>query len=341
MAIEWQILGRAGADNALHVVVDSGQSRESFLFDCGEGVLDFLRPGEVQAVAHLAFSHFHMDHVTGFDGFFRLNYNRPDRPVTVWGPVGTMDLMAHRFRGFVWNLHADQPGEWIVREIGPTSLGTSRFFTREAFTPPHRQPDQPRQGALLQRGGSWRLEARLLPHGSIDSVAYRLVEAPRQNIDPAAMQRHNYLPGPWLRQVIEATETEEESLVEIAGQSLRVGELRRELLLTTPGESLAYLTDFRLEPDSSAWNELVTWLSGTTTLVCECQYRAEDAPLARQNAHMTADLVGRLAAEAGVGRLVLQHLSRRYSSDEWLEMRNEAKAFFPRSEFPPGWTAAS
>jgi ribonuclease Z len=341
MAIEWQILGQAGADNALHVVVDSGQSRESFLFDCGEGVLDFLRPGEVQAVAHLAFSHFHMDHVAGFDGFFRLNYNRPDRPVTVWGPVGTMDLMAHRFRGFVWNLHAEQPGEWIVREIGPTSLGTSRFFTREAFTPPHRQPDQPRQGALLQRGGSWRLEARLLPHGSIDSVAYRLVEAPRQNIDPAAMQRHNYLPGPWLRQVIEATETEEESLVEIAGQSLRVGELRRELLLTTPGESLAYLTDFRLEPGSPAWAELVTWLTGTTTLVCECQYRAEDAPLARQNAHMTADLVGRLAAEAGAGRLVLQHLSRRYSGDEWLEMRNEAKAFFPRTEFPPGWTATS
>ena len=83
MAIEWQILGRAGADNALHVVVDSGQSRESFLFDCGEGVLDSLRPGEVQSVAYLAFSHFHMDHVSGFDGFFRLNYNRPDAPVTV------------------------------------------------------------------------------------------------------------------------------------------------------------------------------------------------------------------------------------------------------------------
>jgi ribonuclease Z len=81
MSIEWQILGRAGADNALHVTVDSGQSRESVLFDCGEGVLDSLRPAGVQAVAHLGFSHFHMDHVAGFDGFFRLNYNRPDAPV--------------------------------------------------------------------------------------------------------------------------------------------------------------------------------------------------------------------------------------------------------------------
>ena len=59
--------------------------------------------------------------------------------------------------------------------------------------------------------------------------------------------------------------------------------------------------------------------------------------LARQNAHMTADLVGRLAAEAGVGRLVLQHLSRRYSSEDWSEMRDEAAQFFPETVLPPEW----
>ncbi|NLT71592.1 MAG: ribonuclease Z [Verrucomicrobiaceae bacterium] len=337
MAIEWKVLGRAGADNALHVVVDSGVARESFLFDCGEGVLESLRAGEVKAVSHLAFSHFHMDHVAGFDGFFRINYNRSDAPVTVWGPAGTVELMGHRFRGFVWNLHADQEGEWIVREIGKTALGTARYLTREAFTPAHRQPDQPREGTLLHRGASWRLEGRLLPHGLIDSVAYRLAESPRLNIDAAAMKRNDYLPGPWLRRIVDATADEEETLVEVAGRSLRVGELRRELLVTTPGMSLAYLTDFRVEPDSPAWEELVTWLSGTTVLVCECQYRAADYTLARQNAHMTADLVGRLAAEAGVGRLILHHLSRRYSSEDWRQMRSEAAAFFPRTELPVEW----
>lgn len=336
MAIEWQILGRAGADNALHVTVDSGQSRESVLFDCGEGVLDSLRPAEVQAVAHLGFSHFHMDHVAGFDGFFRMNYNRPDAPVTVWGPVGTIELMAHRFQGFVWNLHADQPGEWIVREIGTSTVATSRFLTREAFAPAHPQPERPRDSAVIHRGGSWQLEARLLPHGSIDSVAYRIVESPKRNIDPAAMRYHDYLPGPWLRTISDEAE-KDEALVEIAGQSLRVGELRRELLVTSPGASLAYLTDFRLEPKTKAWAGLVEWLSGTTTLVCECQYRAADAALAVKNAHMTADLVGRLAADAGVGHLVLQHLSRRYQPSDWLAMRDEARKSFPRAEFPPHW----
>ncbi len=335
MSIEWQILGRAGADNALHVVVDSGQSRESFLFDCGERCLDGLRTAEIQAVAHLGFSHFHMDHVAGFDGFFRLNYNRPDVPVEVWGPPGTIEIMEHRFLGFVWNLHTDQPGDWIVREIGPTAIGTARFPTREAFAG-YRQPDRPYLAPVVHRTNAWRLEARLLPHGSIESVAYRVAESPKRNIDPAALRNYGYAPGPWLKDVAEEQENES-AIVEVGGRSLMVGELRRELVVTSPGASIAWLTDFRVEPGTTAWAELVGWLSGTTTLVCECQYRAADAALAAKNAHMTADLVGCLAAEAGVGRLVLQHLSRRYTKAEWLAMRDEAKAAFPRTELPLEW----
>lgn len=336
MAIEWQVLGRPGADNALHATVDSGQARTSFLFDCGEGVLDSLRPAEIQSVAHLAFSHFHMDHVAGFDGFFRQNYNRPDAPVEVWGPPGAIALMGHRFGGFVWNLHAEQPGEWIVREIDHDRLATARFLTCEAFDPAHLQPEHTLDSATVHRARDWRLEARLLSHGSIPSVAYRLVESPKRNIDAAAMRSYEYLPGPWLRGVVDEHE-DDDALVEVAGRSLRVGELRRELIVTTPGDSLAYLTDFRAEPGTEEWDTVVAWLSGTTTLVCECQYRSDDDPLAKRNGHMSAGLVGRLAAEAKVGRLVLHHLSRRYAASDWPVLRDEARAAFPRTELPPHW----
>lgn len=340
MAIEWQVLGQAGADNALFLTIDSGQSRESLLFDCGEGCLRELRTSAIQSVSHLFFSHFHMDHVAGFDSFFRHNYNRPDGPVQVWGPPGAIELMWHRFRSFGWNLHANQPGEWIVREVNVEKIAMARFVTNEAFANRHSQPDQLLDAAMTFSGATWHLETRLLPHGTIPSLTCRVVETPRKNIDPAAMRSLDLLPGPWLKELTDSSIADDAPLT-VSERDFTYGELRDSLLLTTPGESLAYLTDFRLEPDSAAWDELVTWLTGTTTLVCECQYRADDVALARQNAHMTADLVGRLAAEAGVGRLVLQHLSRRYSSDEWLEMRNEAKAFFPRTEFPPGWTATS
>jgi len=123
-----------------------------------------------------------------------------------------------------------------------------------------------------------------------------------------------------------------------AGGTLSLAELRNRLLTETPGESLAYLTDFRVEPGTREWDDLVSWLRGTTTMVCECQYRSDDAPLARKNGHMSADLVGRLAAEAKVGKLVLQHLSRRYSSADWSALVAETAALFPATTIPPEWT---
>lgn len=337
MAIEWQVLGQAGADNALFITVDSGQSRESLLFDCGEGCLRDLRPSAVQSVAHLFFSHFHMDHVSGFDTFFRHNYNRSDASVQVWGPPGTIDLMWHRFNGFIWNLHNNQSGEWVVREISGNRVETARFFTREAFATIHRQAEQVLESPVVYRTNGWHLETMLLPHGSIRSLACRIVESPKKNIDPGVMQSLGLIPGPWLKDLTDDT-VPDSAAIEMSERSFTFGEIRRQLLLTTPGESLAYLTDFRIEPDTREWRDLVEWLAGTTTLVCECQYRASDSALAIQNAHMTTDLVGRLAAEAGVGRLVLQHLSRRYTGEEWLVMRDEAKAAFPRTELPPEWS---
>ncbi|MBP6785122.1 MAG: hypothetical protein KA152_15105 [Verrucomicrobiales bacterium] len=337
MAIEWQVLGKAGADNALFITVDSGQSRESLLFDCGEGCLHDLRPSTIQSVSHLFLSHFHMDHVSGFDTFFRLNYNRPDGPVQVWGPPGTIDLMWHRFNGFIWNLHNNQPGEWVVREISDHQVETARFFTREAFGTIHRQAEQALESAVVYRTPGWHLETKLLPHGTISSLACRIVESPKKNIDPGKMQSLGLIPGPWLKGLTDGAVPDSLG-IEMGDRSFTFGEMREQLLRTTPGESLAYLTDFRIEPGTHEWQDLVAWLSGTTILVCECQYRSDDTALAVQNGHMTAGLVGRLAAEARVGKLVLQHLSRRYQRDEWLAMRDQAKAAFPRTELPLEWS---
>lgn len=347
MAIEWQILGQAGADNALFVTIDTGQSRESLLFDCGEGCLRELRASSIQSIEHLFFSHFHMDHVCGFDTFFRHNYNRPDSPVHVWGPPGTIDILWHRFRGFSWNLHNDQPGEWIVREISDTDVKTAHFYTREAFAVKHPLPVQPLPSPLTHLSASlrstilgsrnWHGETRLLPHGSIPSLAYRIVEAPRENIDPGALREIDLRPGPWMKGLIDPEVPGDTEILTASG-TLSLAELRSRLLTETPGESLAYLTDFRVEPETEAWQDLVSWLAGTTTLVCECQYRSGDASLARKNGHMSADLVGRLAAEAKVGKLVLQHLSRRYSSADWSALVAEAATFFPATTIPPEWS---
>lgn len=339
MSIQWQILGQPGSDNAVFLTVDSGQAVDHFLFDCGEGCLTSLRPSQIQAITHLAFSHFHMDHVSGFDTFFRHNYNRPDTPVNVWGPTGAIGLMHHRFQSFSWNLHRDQPGEWIVRETDGTTVEGARLLTREAFATAHSLPSVPMTGRALVTTSRFTLEAFLLPHGSIPSVAFRVIEAERRNISPEALQYSSHKPGPWLQALTEESISDEER-ISVDGTDHSIADLRAEFVITSPGESLAYLTDFRVEPESETREALCEWLKGTNTVISECQYHHRDRALAIRNGHMTSREVGQLASDAQVGSLVLQHLSRRYSPTDWAAMLRETKLSFPRAAFPPDWQSS-
>tara|TARA_R110002096_G_scaffold113697_6_gene246900 strand:+ start:452 stop:1471 length:1020 start_codon:yes stop_codon:yes gene_type:complete len=337
MAIDWKILGTPGADNALLVTIDTGQSLHRILFDCGEGCLNSLRPSVIQSIDHLCFSHFHMDHVSGFDTFFRHNYNRPEIPVQVWGPPDTIDLMAHRFQSFTWNLHAEQPGEWLVHNISPSKIESARFYTKEAFGVRHPDPSLTLIQSEIHRSPEFTIEAALLPHHNISSAAYRVIEADRFNVCAEALQKSGLKPGPWITRLTDTLDKEDASIA-IDGKEHSLKTLRSELLKISKGSSIAYLTDFRVEPGSTEWNNLADWLKGTDVLVCECQYLKKDQPLAQRNGHMTSDRVGQLAEAAGVKSLVLQHLSRRYNEDDWATLLSEATEEFTGASFPPHWT---
>ena len=71
MSISYQILGQPGRDNALFVEINTGQSIHRLQFDCGEACLRDLPVSQIQAIDGLLFSHFHIDHVAGFDSYLR------------------------------------------------------------------------------------------------------------------------------------------------------------------------------------------------------------------------------------------------------------------------------
>jgi ribonuclease Z len=121
----------------------------------------------------------------------------------------------------------------------------------------------------------------------------------------------------------------------IEGKSYSLAELRSRVLRETPGESIAYLTDFRL--DEATEERLTEWLTGCDTLVCESNFRGSDHALAAANYHLTSLEAARLASRIGPRRLVLFHLSDRYTAEDWREQLNEAQAIFPRAEFPRAW----
>ncbi len=330
MSLHLQVLGNPGRDNALWVKVDTGQRIVSLLFDCGQGVLGRLGGSEVKEIDHVFFSHFHMDHIAGFDSFFRANFNRETKPIRLWGPPQTIEIMEHRFRGFWWNLHHDQPGTWDVAEVHSDRVENRRFLTANAFrNPEEREPRSvDAEGEILSDPDFTVRAITLLHHGP--SLGFLVREHPRLNIDPAKLQASGLRPGPWVKALKEGADA-----IEIDGKALNPEALRADLLVETPGESVAYLTDFLL--DEPTHERLRVWLQNCDTLICEAQYQHADADLATRNHHATTRQVGELAQAAGVGRLLLFHLSQRYRPEAWLQMLKEARTAFPKTKFPGHW----
>jgi ribonuclease Z len=73
---------------------------------------------------------------------------------------------------------------------------------------------------------------------------------------------------------------------------------------------------------------LVEPVRDADALVIEATFLERDAALARARGHLTAAAAGRLARDAGVGELLLTHISGRYSPEEILA---EAADFFPET----------
>lgn len=331
MAIHHEILGGPGQDNALLVKIDSGNAVTRLMFDCGGGCPDGLPMSELLGIDHLCFSHLHMDHVAGFDGYFRAVFNRATRPNRIWGPPGTAAAFHHRFRSFLWNLHEEMSGRWEVGDIQDGGTTVWRYELSEAFATAHPERHDPRPGLVVD-AADFTVEAYLLDHRT-PSAAYIVREKPRRNVDPARLAALGLSPGPWLKTVKDPDDPA--VTVEIHGHHHPVAALRDALLSEVPGDSIAYLTDFL--PEGPAFDRLTAALDGCGTIVCESQYRHADLALARLNHHMTSVLAARVASRAGARRLVLFHLSARYRPDEWLEMLAEAAAEFPATGFSTAW----
>lgn len=317
MALSIDVLGAPGGDSAAFARIDTGQAIHRLLFDCGEGCLAGLDFSEVLQIGRVFFSHLHMDHIAGFDSLFRALFNR-ETGLLLSGPEHTARILHHRFRGYMWNLHHGMPGAWVVEDVLPDRVEAWRYSLVEAFETAHPEPSRPFDGVLV-RHADYTVEALPMSHGT-PSLAYVVRTPPKQNIDPARLAESGLKPGPWLK-----------DLKEGRGDP----ELRARLTADTPGEAVAYLTDFLM--DEAAMARLAPALAGCRTVVCESQYSAADAELAVRNYHMTCVQAAELARRAGVGELVLFHLSSRYTADEWRRMLEEARAVFPATRFPAHW----
>ena len=80
--------------------------------------------------------------------------------------------------------------------------------------------------------------------------------------------------------------------------------------------------------DTGRTDNLLEVAKDADALVIESTYLDEEADMARQFSHMTARQAAELAVQAGVKKLILTHISRRYREKDVLK---EAQSVFPNS----------
>ena len=331
MAIEFEVLGQAGRDNALLVRIDTGQRIHRLLFDCGDQCLSSLSFSEIQSIDDLFFSHFHMDHVGGFDNFFRCNFNRTTIPNRIWGPAGASTILHHRFRGYLWNLVSGQQAHWNVFEVSPKRCEQFRFELAEAFEHKHEDGVRELADSIIFDNQDFTISAFPLKHHGV-SLGYVIQEKPKFNIDKLLLAQSGLPPGPWMQKLKDSNANGQ---IEIAGQEHELPQLRETLMIESSGASIAYLTDFLLDLETR--EQLKQHLQGINTVVCEAQYAHQDLVLAERNHHTTVQQVADLANSAEVGELLLFHLSDRYTRSQWQEMLQHSQAIFESTRFPPHW----
>jgi ribonuclease Z len=89
-----------------------------------------------------------------------------------------------------------------------------------------------------------------------------------------------------------------------------------------PGSKLVFIGD------AARTGDLVEPARGADALIIEATYTALEADVAREFGHLFARQAAELAVAAGVGHLILHHISRRYTDREILE---EATPIFPHT----------
>ncbi len=249
---------------------------ETLLFECGEGTQrQMMRYGVSFALGDVFFTHFHADHFLGVIGLIRtLGLQGREEPLRLFGPKGAKKVLAQAI-----------------------SLGVERVPFAVDVT-------EVKPGMVLRETGSGKREAYEIhvfgtEHGG-GSVGYALREAERLGrFDPDKARAAGIPEGPLWGKLHKG-----ETITLPDGRRLTsddfVGPRR-------PGRVIVFTGDTR--PCAS----VVDAAKGADLLIHEATFGEEEKDRAKETAHSTAREAAQVALAAGVRRLVLNHLSARYS----------------------------
>jgi ribonuclease Z len=287
------------ARNVSAVALRLPQRAELWLFDCGEGTQhQFLRSElRVSQLRRIFVTHMHGDHVFGLPGLLASLGLAGSCPdgLDLYGP----DPLPHYLEG--------------VLRTSSTRIG---YPLRH-----HRVRQAAQSGAMLHEDDEIQVRCTALTH-RVPAYAYRVDRKPRAGrFDVERARALGIPPGPVYGDLK-------------AGRSVTLadGRIINGASLCgppQPGCSLVYCTD-------TVFSEAAVELArGADLLIHESTFCHAEGELAIQRQHSTSTMAAQTALEAGVGRLLLTHLSPRYVPGAAVgpdDLLAEARAIFPQTD---------
>src|SRR5262245_53993375 len=268
---------------------------ETLLFECGEGTQrQMMRYGVSFALSEIFFTHFHADHFLGVIGLVRtLGLQGRPEPLFLYGPKGAKQVLSTALQLGIER--APFPVEIVEVKPGDTVGGDGGRGKRDGYD----------------------VVAFPTEHGGGPSIGYVLKEQERRGRFDVDKARALGIPeGPLWGKL---TKGEEIQLAN--GQTVRPSEL---VGPSRPGRLVAFTGDTR--PCAAT----VDAAQGADLLIHEATFGEEERDRARDTGHATAKEAAQVALAANAKRLVLSHVSARYSISAD-ELVREAREVFQNS----------
>ncbi len=277
--------------NVSSIAVRFDQSREVWLFDCGEGTQHQFQRASVSPaqVTHIFITHMHGDHLFGLPGFLssRSLQGGSEKPLTIIGPEGIQSFVT------------------LVLKQSQTNLSYPLYF--EEITAERNVLDLP----------TARVEYSALLH-PIKSFGYalHLPDKPgRFKVEKAVAER---IPsGPLFGRLKQGEEIELSDGRRYNGMDFIESPVK--------GKKIVILGD------TSACPSAIELSQDAHLLIHEATFAQEEAKLAMISGHSTNIDAANTAKTANVRTLVLTHFSARYDETKASAMLAEAQTIFPQT----------
>jgi len=166
------------------------------------------------------------------------------------------------------------------------------------------------RSAVVDPGPPFELSAVRLHHQP-ETFGWRIEEPPGVTLVPDLLRAAG-IEGPDIGRL-----QRHGSAVGAGGRPVRIDEVS----VLRPGQAVAFVMDTGLCDGAFALAQ------GVDLLICEATFATAEADLAARYHHLTAAEAGRIAAESGVGQLVITHFSQRYP--DVAVLLDQARAVFP------------